>query len=125
MVAEQNKFKRKGIGLAVGILNGFLNNMMIIVSKFLDSKYFLFQLIKFKQWRDYLDIINVVHIIAFNRSKCNFIPLPNMNITWIEDFQMNISSELIRKDIAEGKLNKDDLTPYIKNYIIKNKLYGY
>ena len=83
------------------------------------------QLIKFKQWRDYLDIINLVHIIGFNRSKCNFTPLPNMNITWIEDFQMNISSELIRKDIAKGKLNKDDLTPYIKNYIIKNKLYGY
>lgn len=83
------------------------------------------QLMKFAQWKDYLKIINLVHIISFNRKDCNFTPHPNMNFTWIDDFKMNMSSEQIRKDIIEGELNADDLSSTVKNYIINNKLYGY
>ena len=83
------------------------------------------QLIKFEQWKDSLDIIKLVHIIGFNRKDYNFIPLPNMNFTWIEDFKMDISSDKIRKDIASGVLDGNNLTLSVKDYIIENKLYGY
>jgi len=83
------------------------------------------QLMKFDMWKDYLNIINSVHIIGFNRKDCNFIPFPDMNFTWIEDFKMDISSDKIRRDIASGILNENDLIPSVKDYIIKNKLYGY
>ena len=75
--------------------------------------------------KDYQDIINIVHIICFNRKNCNFTHLPNMSLTWIEDFKINISSEQIKKDIIKGEFNKDNLPSAVKQYIIKNQLYGY
>ena len=82
------------------------------------------QLMKFQQWKDYNEIINTVHIIGFNRTNCDFTPLSNMNIKWIEDFNMDISSVGIRKDIAVGEPKENVLTPSVKNYIFENNLYG-
>ena len=82
------------------------------------------QLMKFQQWKEYNEIINTVHIIGFNRANCDFTPLPNMNIKWIEDFNMDISSVGIRKDIAVGEPKENVLTPSVKNYIFENNLYG-
>ena len=81
------------------------------------------QLITFQQWKNYNEIINSVHIIGFNRGNCDFTLLPGMNITWIEDFNMDISSMKIRKDIATGELKEDVLTSSVKNYIYENNLY--
>ena len=82
------------------------------------------QLMKFQQWKEYNEIINTVHIIGFNRANCDFTPLPKMNIKWIEDFNMDISSVGIRKDIAVGEPKENVLTPSVKNYIFENNLYG-
>jgi nicotinate-nucleotide adenylyltransferase len=82
------------------------------------------QLMKFQQWKEYNEVINSVHIIGFNRANCDFTPLPKMNITWIEDFNMDISSVKIKKDISAGELKDNVLTPLVKNYIFKNNVYG-
>jgi len=82
------------------------------------------QLMKFQQWKEYNEIINTVHIIGLNRANCEFTPLPGMNISWIEDFNMDISSVGIRKDIAAGELIENVLSPSVKNYIFENNLYG-
>ena len=83
------------------------------------------QLIKFQQWKEYNKIINSIHIIGFNRSNCDFIPLSGMDITWIEDFNMDISSTKIREKIAMGKHLGNELTPPVQDYIQENNLYGY
>ena len=81
------------------------------------------QLMKFQQWREYNEIIKSIHIIGFNRANCDFTFFPRMNITWIEDFNMDISSVEIRKDIAVGEIKEKSLTPSVKKYIFKNNLY--
>ena len=81
------------------------------------------QLMKFQQWKEYNEIINSVHIIGFKRANYDFTPLPGMNITWIEDFNMDISSVEIRKDIAAGELNENVLSTTLTNYIFENNLY--
>ena len=48
-----------------------------------------------------------------------------MNITWIKDFNMDISSTEIREKIAKGKLIRNELTPHVQDYIQKNNLYRY
>ena len=82
------------------------------------------QLMKFQKWKEYNKVINSVHIIGLNRANCDFTQLPGMNISWIEDFNMDISSAGIRKDIAAGELKENVLTPSVKNYIFENNLYG-
>ena len=81
------------------------------------------QLMKFQQWKNYNEIINSVHIIGFNRGACDIKPLLGMHLTWIEDFNMDISSAEIRKYIAAGELKENILTPSVKNYIFENNLY--
>ena len=81
------------------------------------------QLVNFHHWKDYNEIINSVNIIVFNRGDYDFTPLPGMNITWIDDFNMNISSKEIRNDIVKGELKTTALTSSVKKYIIENKLY--
>ena len=61
------------------------------------------QLIKFQQWKKYKEILNTVHIIGFNRANCNYTPAPKMNLTWIEDFNENISSMEIRSNVTSLK----------------------
>ena len=82
------------------------------------------QLMKFQQWKEYKKIISSVHIIGFNRENYDFTPIPGMNITWDEDFNMDISSTNIREKIATGKFIGNELTPPIYDYIQKNNLYG-
>ena len=83
------------------------------------------QLMKFQHWKEYNKIINSVHIIGFNRANCDFIPTSGMNITWIKDFNVDISSTEIRKKIAKGKHIGNVLTQSVKDYIQENNLYGY
>ena len=83
------------------------------------------QLMNFKNWEKYKEIKNLVHIIGFSRKQYKYIPEKNMNFTMIDDFIVNISSEQIRKDIVSGEFNSKYITDSVKQYIIKNQLYGY
>ena len=82
------------------------------------------QLMNFQQWKEYNKIIASIHIIGFNRENSNFTTIPGMNITWAEDFNVNISSTIIREKIENGKHIGNELTPPVYNYIQKNNLYG-
>ena len=83
------------------------------------------QLMKFQHWKEYNKIINSVHIIGFNRANCDFIPTSGMNITWIKDFNVDISSTEIRENIAKGKPIGNELIPRVQDYIQGNNLYRY
>ena len=83
------------------------------------------QLIKFQKWKKYKDILGSVHILGFNRAFCDYTPLSGMNLTWIEDFNVNISSTAIREKIAKGKHIGNELTHSVQDYIQENNLYGY
>ena len=81
------------------------------------------QLMKFQHWKEYNKIINSVHIIGFNRANCDFIPTSGMNITWIKDFNVDISSTEIREKIAKGKHIGNELIPHVQDYNQVNNLY--
>ena len=83
------------------------------------------QLIKFKKWKKYKEILSSIHFLGFNRAYCDYTPLSGMNLTWIEDFNVNISSTAIRDKIAKGKQIGNELTPSVQDYIQENNLYGY
>ena len=83
------------------------------------------QLIKFQQWKKYKEILRSVHILGFNRAHCDYTPLPEMDLIWIEDFNVDISSTEIRKKIAMGKHIGNELTQSVQDYIQENNLYGY
>ena len=83
------------------------------------------QLIKFQQWKKYKEILSFVHILGFNRAQCDYTPLPGMDLTWIEDFNVDISSTEIRENIARGKHIGNELIQSVQDYIQKNNLYGY
>ena len=83
------------------------------------------QLVKFQQWKKYKEIMSSIHIIGFNRLYCDYTPLSGMNFTWIEDFNVDISSTEIREKIAKGQNIGDELSEPIQAYIQENNLYGY
>ena len=83
------------------------------------------QLVKFQQWKKYKEIMSSIHIIGFNRSFCDYTPLFGMNFTWIEDFNVDISSMEIREKIAKGQNIGNELSQPIRTYIQENNLYGY
>ena len=83
------------------------------------------QLIKFQRWKNYKEIMNSVQILGFNRDSCDFTPPDEMNLTWLKDFKVDISSSIIREKIAKGDSSDNDLTPSIQRYIQNNKLYVY
>ena len=83
------------------------------------------QLIHFHKWNNYVDIMNSVQIIGFNRDNCNFTPPVEMKLSWLEEFKVDISSEEIREKIKNGILFDNELTPSVLHYIQKNTLYGY
>ena len=83
------------------------------------------QLIKFQRWKNYKEIMNSVQILGFNRDSCYFTPTNEMNLTWLKDFKVDISSSIIREKIAKGDSSDNDLTPSIQRYIQNNKLYVY
>ena len=83
------------------------------------------QLISFEKWKNYGEIMNSVRIVGFNRDQSQFIPLNGMQISWREDFQVDISSSVIQDKIDNGRIPTEDLTPEIIEFIQENKLYGY
>ena len=83
------------------------------------------QLMKFHRWKNYEGIMNSVQILGFNRDSCDFTPPDEMNLTWLKDFKVDISSSIIREKIAKGDSSDDDLPPSIQRYIQNNKLYDY
>ena len=82
------------------------------------------QLIHFDKWKNYREIMDMVEIVAFNRSQRKYKQIKGMKISWIQDFDFNISSTDIRKKIAQGNLPVEELTPQILEYIQHYKLYG-
>ena len=83
------------------------------------------QLMKFHRWKNYEGIMNSVQILGFNRDSCDFTPPDEMNLTWLKDFKVDISSSIIRGKIAKGDSSDNDLPPSIQRYIQNNKLYDY
>ena len=53
------------------------------------------QLEQFHQWKNYREILSSVHIIGFNRDNYNEAPIEGMNLSWIKDFKMDISSTAV------------------------------
>ncbi len=83
------------------------------------------QLMNFNRWKNYNGIMNSVQILGFNRDSCDFTPPDEMNLTWLEDFKVDISSSIIREKIAKGDSFDNDLPLSIQRYIKNNKLYDY
>ena len=83
------------------------------------------QLIKFQKWKKYKEILSSVHILGFNRANCDFTPLSGMDLTWIKDFNVDISSTAIREKIVKGKYIGNELDQSVQDYIQENNLYGY
>ena len=84
------------------------------------------QLTYFHKWKNYREIMDIVRIVAFNRDKNQYEPPDGMQISWLADFQVDISSTAIRKKITDGHhLPGNDLTPEVLEYIQSNHLYSY
>jgi len=82
------------------------------------------QLQQFQKWKNYQEILDSVQIIGFNRKNYNVTPLIDMNLTWIKDFEMDISSTEIRRKIASGAQKGRELPHAVWNYIKEHNLYG-
>ena len=76
------------------------------------------QLQQFQKWKNYQEILDSVEIIGFNRRNCNLPSIIDMNLIWIKDFEMNISSTEIRKRIVGGVQIGHELPHTICNYIM-------
>ena len=83
------------------------------------------QLTRFHEWKNYRGIMDIVQIVAFNRGKCQYKPPEGMQINWLVDFEVDISSSAIREKINEGHIPSKDLTPEVLKYIHSNHLYSY
>ena len=83
------------------------------------------QLTHFHKWKNYREIMNLVRIVAFNRANSQYTPLRNMQISWLEDFQIDISSSAVREKIADGHLISKDVTPEVLQYIQSQNLYNF
>ena len=81
------------------------------------------QLINFKKWKNYKEIINAINFIVFNRKEYIINEISNMSFTWVKNFNFNISSKEIREKIANEQSIADQLTPPISEYINKKQLY--
>ena len=82
------------------------------------------QLQQFQQWKKYQEILSSVHIIGFNRDNYNVAAIEGMNLTWIKDFKMDISSTEIREKIGRGDQLGNKLPQPVWDYIQENNLYG-
>ena len=82
------------------------------------------QLQQFSNWRNYKFILENVHIICFRRQYDQFKSFKGMSITWNKDFNIDISSSLIRQKINKGEDIENQLSPEILEYIKDNNLYG-
>jgi nicotinate-nucleotide adenylyltransferase len=82
------------------------------------------QLQQFHKWKNYQEILDSVEMIGFNRKNYNVTPLIDMNLIWIKDFEMNISSTEIKRGIARGSQIGHELPHSVWNYIKEHNLYG-
>ena len=82
------------------------------------------QLTCFQNWKNYGEIMDLVHIVAFNRKKNQYRPPKGMKINWLEDFQVDISSTSVREKMTGGHLPSNDLTPEVLEYIQSHHLYS-
>ena len=115
-------------------INNSKPNYTYSTIKYLQKKYFgstLFmviggdQLDQFCNWKNHKKIMNIVQIMAFNRSNDKFKPLKGMQINWIQNFKNTTSSSCIREEILRGNIHIEGLTNEIQQYIKDNKLYGH
>ena len=83
------------------------------------------QLMHFQKWKNYREIMNLVYIVAFNRNNFQYKAPKDMQISWIEDFHIDISSTDIRKNISDGHPPINELTPEVLEYIQLNNLYSF
>ncbi|MGM9970784.1 MAG: nicotinate (nicotinamide) nucleotide adenylyltransferase [Anaeroplasmataceae bacterium] len=99
------------------------------LSKDYDDLYFVMgadNLITIKTWINYEELVKKYHFIIFKRDDIDVIGFIDNNLKEykdkfiIVDFDFNISSTIIRDDLAS---NKDMLDPKVFDYIIKNNLY--
>ena len=81
------------------------------------------QLEQFQKWKNYQKILDSIHIIGFNRDNYNAVPVEGMNLTWIKDFKMDISSTEIREKIGRGDQLGNELPQPVWDYIQENNLY--
>ena len=82
------------------------------------------QLQQFQKWKNYKEILDTVQIIGFNRKNFDVTTLIDMNLTWIKDFEMDISSTEIRRKILGGVHKGHELPYAIWSYIKEQNLYG-
>jgi nicotinate-nucleotide adenylyltransferase len=82
------------------------------------------QLEQFHQWKNYKEILSSVHFIGFNRDNYNEALIKGMNLNWIKDFKMDISSTEIREKIGRGDQLGNELPQSVWDYIQENNLYG-
>ena len=101
--------------------------------KYLDSSLTMIigkdQLINLSNWKNYKSIIDNVNIICFNRNikKISRIDeLINSRVDFIDDFNMDVSSTIIRKDINSNRydIKSNSLNLGIVKYIKENNLYA-
>ena len=83
------------------------------------------QIENFDKWKNYKKILDMVQLIIFKRPNYKLNFLEGMKINWISNLEIDISSSIIRKKIANGVIPINDLNPKIINYIQDNNLYGY
>ena len=109
--------------------NYTFETIQYLIKKYPDSNFSMVmgadQLIKFHRWKNYEGIMSSVQILGFNRDSCDFTPPDEMNLTWLKDFKVDISSSIIREKIAKGDSLENDLSFSIQRYIQNNKLYDY
>ena len=83
------------------------------------------QIENFNKWKNYKEIMDMVQLIVFKRPDYKLKLLEGMEISWMSNLEIDISSSIIRRKIAKGVMPINDLNPTIINYIQDNNLYGY
>ena len=81
------------------------------------------QLVNLKNWKNYKTIISLVKVIGFNRHGYTYTPYKNIDVTWLDKFNVEVSSSCIRNQFLNGKQFCAELPILINEYIINNKLY--
>lgn len=112
-------------------------SLKLLKEKFTDNIFFFIMgadsFFNLETWYEFRDIFNLAEIVVLNRfynsnhSDIKEVALKYKNLynakIHIIDFDKNISSSQIRKDIATSKLDKNLLDKNVCNYIEEHKLY--
>ena len=86
------------------------------------------QLVNLKKWKNFEFILNEVKILCFNRLLSDNDKSKNKlikDIKFIEKFNINISSSIVRKNILNNSIKNlgGMLNNEIINYIMKERIY--